>query len=70
MSVSAPLGPALGSFFERLLTLVLISGLVCEIYNFCHPVGLTVHYDQAIEAEIQYRFYSPPSLVTHGSVRD
>ncbi|CAD6592998.1 MAG: hypothetical protein ASARMPREDX12_006647 [Alectoria sarmentosa] len=37
MDVLSLAGPALESLFKRLLIMVLVSGLVCEIYNLCHP---------------------------------
>ena len=70
MDVLSPSGPALKSLFERLLIMVLVSGLLCEIYNLCHPVCSGVLYERQVEAQPCYRFYNPPSVAIRFLMRN
>lgn len=70
MNVLSLSGPALESLFNIFLIMVLVSGLLCEIYRLCHPVCLGVLSERQIEAQFCYRLYNPPSLAIRLLTRD
>ncbi len=70
MDVLSLSGPALESLFKIFLIVVLVSRLLCEIYNLCHPVCLGVLSERKVEAQFCYRFYNPTSLAIRLLTRD